>query len=90
MKDSGTAGIQTSDSKSQEQKPDSSSDESESSYNESSDKEVVVKVPRKRRSASQTTFQHVYHRRTTEVVAKNDRFLEIHEVAFHPSLAKHR
>ncbi|XP_063694374.1 uncharacterized protein LOC134826044 [Bolinopsis microptera] len=91
VKDSSKAEIMGTKSASKAQKTDSSSSESESS--EKDDSKTEITVPSKRRTSSQrrqTMSQNVYQRRSIEMVPKNDRFLQIHEVAYHPSLAKHR
>jgi len=91
VKDSSKAEIIGAKSASKGQKPESISGGSESS--ESDDSETEIIVPSKRRASSQrrqTMSQNVYQRRSIEMVPKNDRFLQIHEVAYHPSLAKHR
>lgn len=49
--------------------------------------------PRKRQSVQRRQFQTVkveYRRRSPEKTPDKNRLLEIHEVPFHPSLAKHR
>ena len=69
----------------------SESNESESESDESVSN-MVVKSKRRNTASQrkQSMSQNMYQRRSVEMVPKNDRFLEVHEVAHHPSLAKHR
>ncbi|KAL5261918.1 hypothetical protein ACHWQZ_G007582 [Mnemiopsis leidyi] len=67
-----------------------SSDESDSSGSE-------AEVPSTRRSTKRTTSfkqqalpQLVHLRRNIEVPSREDRFLETHEVTYHPAFSKHR